>query len=222
VTSTSSSFPADARLLFTPLRYREVAEPADGRRENCESTDEAKMISPNLPPWEVERLLDEARAEATVEAEKQVRAECELSLAAQTEKIRMWLTAFDTERRRYFNKAEEEVVHLALAIAAKVLHRESQVDPFLLRAMVKVSLEKLQGGSVAHLHVARADVESWQGYAHELTKALQVEVVADDQVPTGGCVLRAEMSTMDFSIGTQLKDIEKAFFDLLAQRPTPK
>ena len=34
------------------------------------------------------------------------------------------------------------MVHLSLAIAAKILHREAQVDRMLVAALVKVALEK--------------------------------------------------------------------------------
>ena len=37
---------------------------------------------------------------------------------------------FRRERSRYFAGVEAEVVKLALAIAARVLHREAKLDPF--------------------------------------------------------------------------------------------
>ena len=39
---------------------------------------------------------------------------------------------FRKARQRYFTVVEEEVVKLALAIAARVLHREAKIDPMLL------------------------------------------------------------------------------------------
>ena len=39
---------------------------------------------------------------------------------------------FRRERARYFAGVEAEVVKLALAIAARVLHREAKLDPLLL------------------------------------------------------------------------------------------
>jgi flagellar assembly protein FliH len=41
---------------------------------------------------------------------------------------------FRGARERYFAEVEQEVVKLALAIAARVLHREAQMDPLLLTA----------------------------------------------------------------------------------------
>ena len=41
---------------------------------------------------------------------------------------------FRAERERYFARWRQEVVKLALAIAARVLHREAKIDPMLLQA----------------------------------------------------------------------------------------
>ena len=50
-------------------------------------------------------------------------------------KIREALELFDAQLKGYFSRIESEVVHLALAISAKILHREAQVDPFLVAAL---------------------------------------------------------------------------------------
>ena len=50
---------------------------------------------------------------------------------------------FARERTKYFADVEAEVVKLALAIAARVLHREAELDPLLLTGVVRVALEKV-------------------------------------------------------------------------------
>ena len=66
---------------------------------------------------------------------------------------------FARERARYFAEVEAEVVKLALAIAARVLHREAKLDPLLLTAAVRVALEKVADNSAMELRVPAADVE---------------------------------------------------------------
>jgi flagellar assembly protein FliH len=43
------------------------------------------------------------------------------------------------QREQYFVRAEAEIVQLALAIAAKILHREAQVDPMLVATLVRMA-----------------------------------------------------------------------------------
>jgi flagellar assembly protein FliH len=224
--NTSSSLAAEPSV-FISLNYREVSKAANGVSDaetstRVEYTENPDANEPSLPMREVEKLTEDVRVEVRIATEERMRTEYEQKFVQQSERIEKALSAFAHERNRYFAKAEGEVVHLALAIAAKVLHRESQVDPFLLRAMVKVALEKLESGSTSTLHVAPVDMAAWTGYIEAAMQTHRVTVVEDEQVAPGGCVLRTEMGVMDFSIGAQLKDIEKAFFDLLAQRPIPQ
>ncbi len=47
------------------------------------------------------------------------------------------------ERDQYLHKVEHEVVKLALAVAARILRREAQMDPLLLTGAVRVALGQL-------------------------------------------------------------------------------
>src|SRR4029077_17915634 len=64
----------------------------------------------------------------------------------------------------YYSRAEAEMVHLSLAIAAKILHREAHVDRMLVAALVKVALEKLQHGTSASGRVLPEEVADWNRY----------------------------------------------------------
>ena len=50
---------------------------------------------------------------------------------------------FASERDRFLHVVEQEVVKLALAIAARILRREAQMDPLLLTGAVRVALGQL-------------------------------------------------------------------------------
>ena len=69
---------------------------------------------------------------------------------------------FGRERARYFAGVEAEVVKLALAIAARVLHREAKLDPLLLAGAVRVALEKVAEDSAMVLRVPVEEVEMWR------------------------------------------------------------
>ena len=74
------------------------------------------------------------------------------------------LRAFAQKTNEYYSRAEVELVHLALAIAAKILHREAQVDRMLVAALVKVAMEKLQHGTTATVRVRPEEVADWNRY----------------------------------------------------------
>jgi len=48
-----------------------------------------------------------------------------------------WIAGFAEERDRYLREVEHEVVSLSLAVAARILRREAQMDPLLLTGAVR-------------------------------------------------------------------------------------
>jgi flagellar assembly protein FliH len=132
------------------------------------------------------------------------------------------VAGFQKERDEYFGRIETEVVQLALAIARKILHRESQIDPLLLTGLVHVALEKLDGGTHVRLKANPADMQFWHEYFTQRGGQGNPELIGDAAVNPGECALEAEVGTTQISLETQLKEIEQGFFDLLEQRPRPR
>jgi flagellar assembly protein FliH len=162
--------------------------------------------------------MEAARTEARVEA----RREWEMELSERVEEERAMVARaceeFTRERAKYFAGVEAEIVKLALAIAARVLHREAQVDPLLLTAAVRVALEKVAEDSAVVLRVPAEDVERWRGVvAGEPESA--VRLVGDERLGAGECVLDTSVGRVELGVGAQLAEIERGFFDLLQQRP---
>jgi flagellar assembly protein FliH len=108
---------------------------------------------------------------------------------------------------------------LALAIAARVLHREVKLDPLLLRGVVKVALEKILEESGTVLRVPMEDLAAWQELM-EGEDAATVEVSGDARLARGECVLETRVGKVELGVEAQLEEIEKGFFDLLQRRPT--
>jgi flagellar assembly protein FliH len=46
-----------------------------------------------------------------------------------------------------------------------------------------------------------------------------VSIVEDAQLEPRDCILETELGTVNFNVEVQLKEVEKGFFDVLAQRP---
>ncbi len=124
------------------------------------------------------------------------------------------LAAFEQARTEYFAQAEAAVVRLALAIARQIIHRESQVDPLLLRGAVRVALEDAQGGTTCVLEVAAHRQALWQDWINK-DGQLRAEVRGVEGVPDDHCRVMLGLSQADLSTEAQLAEIERGFFDLL-------
>jgi flagellar assembly protein FliH len=157
------------------------------------------------------------------EGESRARAEFTQAVAAERTRINLAIDSFQQERDLYYQRVEEEVVRLTLAIARKILHREAQVDPLVLTAVARVALEKIASGSRVRLRVPAEETGKWQETltASENLRP-QPEVVADTTLSSAQLILESEVGTADLSLEAQLKEIEQGFLDLLAVRPGQK
>jgi flagellar assembly protein FliH len=162
--------------------------------------------------------LEEVRRQTRDEVRQEMLAELEEKIARERQAIIQTCERFVRERTRYFGQVEKEVVLLALAIAARVLHRETGIDPLILKSAVRVALEKVQGKETAMLRTPKEQVEEWKKILLEAHRE-DVSVVGDSRLQAGECVLETSVGRVDLGVKAQLEEIEKGFFDLLQQRP---
>lgn len=184
---------------------------------------ETKTSPPGPPPVSEDQIrAREARArkEGRDEGLAQSQAEFEKRLAAEKQALVQVVREFSRERETYFQRVEAEVVGLAVAIARKILHREAQVDPLLLAGVVRVGLDNVAAGTRVRLRVHPDQVQAWQGFFSQQQDLRSLpELMGDATLELGRCILETELGSTDLTLETQLKEIERGFFDLLAQKP---
>jgi flagellar assembly protein FliH len=133
-----------------------------------------------------------------------------------------FLEDFHAERNRYFETVEQEVVKLALAVAARILRREAQLDPLLLSGAVRVALGQLSGSTQLRLRVPSTDLDLWSDtMAHLPNLAVRPAVQGDDEMRLGECVLETELGSVNLGVAAQLAEIEHGFFDGAGRMPGP-
>jgi flagellar assembly protein FliH len=191
------------------------------------TTEEEKPAMPNPTAAAAEvsaAMLAEREAQAREAGRQQAlaesRAKFEEGLGVERAAIAKAVEDFSRERRAYYKKIEEETVRLALAIARKVIHREAQVDPFLLMGMVRVALERMEGATGVVLQVHPERVAEWRKYlAAKMDAGKMPEIMEDTALARERCVLKTAMGTAELGLEPQLLEIEKGLMDLLAARP---
>jgi flagellar assembly protein FliH len=212
----------------TSFLYRDMGTPAfSPGQEMSHGESDAERESktpepPRLSAQESSDLVNRARIEAVAETETHLKRQYEVRAETEAGKIRQALVNFQEERKSYFSRVESDVVQLALAIAAKILHREAQVDPMLVAALVRVAVDKLHDGSSVTVRVSPAEAGKWREYLANPLNGSTIEIVEDTHLGEADCVLETDLGSANFSIDAQMKEVERGFFDLLAQRPTIK
>jgi flagellar assembly protein FliH len=124
------------------------------------------------------------------------------------------IESFAAERDKYLLAVEHEVVELALAVAARILRREAQMDPLLLTGAVRVALGQLSGSTQVRLHVPPGELDLWTETVALLPKlAVQPTVLAGAGMRLGDCRIKTDLGSVDLGIRSQLGEIERGFFD---------
>ncbi len=146
--------------------------------------------------------------------------------AAEEERIRAvndLSCGFDRERETYFKAVEQEVVKLALAVAARILRREAQSDPLLLVGAVRVALGALGAATEIQVRVPPADHELWtEAIALIPSRGTRPIVVAADGMRLGECRLETNLGSTDLGIPSQLGEIERHLLETKAHRTSEK
>jgi flagellar assembly protein FliH len=129
------------------------------------------------------------------------------------------LEDFRNARDGYLAQVEREVVHLALAIAERVLRREAQMDPLLLAGAVRVALGQLSETTEVRMRVPAAEYELW-GEMINLMPGLPLrpQLISDNSLQAGECFLETALGSVELGVKSQLAEIERGFFDLLEHR----
>lgn len=129
--------------------------------------------------------------------------------------------SFAAQSEKYLAQAEQEVVKLSLAIAARILRREAQMDPLLLMGAVRVALGQLAASTDVRLRVSAADADLWtEAIALVPNRTLKIEVIGEKEMRLGDCIVETEFGSVDLGVRAQLSEIERGFFDRAAS-PSP-
>ena len=167
---------------------------------------------------ETRRAFEAGREQGRQEGRQAERAAHAAALsAASLERQRQaadLIQSFAQERDRFLHAVEREVVELALAVAARILRREAQMDPLLLTGAVRVALWQLSGSTQVKLRVPPSELDLWtEAMALVPNLALKPTVVPGEGMRLGDCVVETELGSVDLGIRSQLGEIERGFFD---------
>lgn len=143
-------------------------------------------------------------------------------LAEPYEKALAHLTAelaeFSALLGRLRREAEEDLVQLTIAVARRILRRELATDPAALHGVVKAALERLESREILRLRLHPEDAPVATAMLRERGAPAQIEVAADPALERGAFLVETVRGTLDASVETQLREIERGLTDLVRRR----
>jgi len=162
-----------------------------------------------LPSVERERIeAAEKQAIRTGYADGQRAAEADAAtrLEATLGRLSQAIQDVGNARPVLLERAEKDLVRLALAIAERVIRREVDVNPELLTAMARVAIERLSEQAAAAVHLNPHDARSLLSRG---PAPAGIEIVADATLERGACRVRSLEGAIDMGIASQIQELAR-------------
>ena len=113
-------------------------------------------------------------------------------------------------RTQMIHQTEQQMVHLALAVARRIVHREVSIDQDLLIAMARVALQRLGDSATVTVRLHPEEYAATAGQQAAQFTGTNVTVVADARVARGGCKIESDFGAMDVGIDAQIQEVARA------------
>ena len=160
-----------------------------------------------------------AGLEASAAVHEEYRAQFDAALATLTTGLR----EFEQHKRHLLAQAERGLITLALAVARRVCKTLPERSAAAAIANVRGVLELTGNQGDLELRVNPAELATltdWtQAFVAECGRLTHVNLVADETVARGGCVLRGREVTIDATIEGQLDRVAAALLDADTDAP---
>lgn len=208
-----SSGRIEAELL--PLERVNAVQESGPKNQSPDAIALAKRIA------QLEQSLAETERAAYARGRREAEAEAQQRFSATmqstAERLAQAVKQLADVRPRLCKEAEADLLRLALAIAQRILHRELNVDPTALHALVRLSLDRLGRQEQIRVRVHPSLADSIRAILSKVSSRT-IDVTPDSALEPGGLVFETARGLLDASVHSQLDEIERGLIDHLEVR----
>jgi flagellar assembly protein FliH len=201
-----------------PSAHARYSQPA-GNETSAGSSADLQPLRERIQQLEAE--VTAAKRNSFDAGQRQGEQQARADLAPVIERMNASLAEITGLRAEIRQRAEKDVVQLALLIARRVLHRELNVDPNALTALAKVVFERLARAETYRVTVHPSFVPAITA-ALPGSQAARVQIEADPHCAVGSLTIRSDEGLVDASVDSQLEEISRGLTDRLSQSGTSK
>ncbi len=211
------------RWVGSPLRVIQTpSEPQEQEQEPAGPTPEQLLAEAKRVLAEAHRQADQMRQDAVrkgYEEGLQLGREEGLrhyqqAIEALHGEVQKLVDAILAERQRLWEEMEPQVIDLVLEIARKVLREEIQARREATLSIIKHALRRVADTEHVRIRVHPDDLQIARQHREDFLAVCdgvrQIEIVDDQRVGGGGCVIETPGGTIDASLRTQMQSIERS------------
>lgn len=194
-----------------------------GRRVFCRSEEPVQISMARVPSEETlplaevreevqhayDRGFDDAQQLTTNTFENQI-----LKLQERVRSFDFLVVELKEQFNKELDKVAKAIGSISVMVAGHILGAELKSNPDMVIAQVKKAIGSLDKDLVFRIHVHPDNVKMLEDVRitldYDKSKAEAIQIVPDESVDDGGCILYTSAGTIDSRIKTQLESMEKA------------
>jgi len=182
-----------------------------------------RMVPPSDPrrnrqadsEHEAARRLDQARREAYAEGLAAGRQQAEEQFRPAVQGLAETLDELARLRDSIREETFEDLVHLAISIAARVIHREVAVDPDALGGLIQAAFSKLQSREINRVRMHPTLERLVTKLLEQAGAPKNLILTPDPNLKPAEVFFETSQGILDASVETQLREIERGLIDKL-------
>jgi flagellar assembly protein FliH len=190
--------------IATPMLWRTVAPISHPLRSNHAD-----------PEHDVARKLDQTRREAYAEGLAAGRQQAEELFRPAVQGLAETLVSLARLRESIREETMQDLVHLAVSIAARVIHREVAVDPDALGGLIQAAFSKLQSREINRVRMHPTLEPLVRKLLEQTGAPKNLVLVPDPSLKPAEVFFETSQGILDASVETQLREIERGLIDKL-------
>ena len=162
---------------------------------------------------EADAVSKQAQAEGYKNVENIVRRQLEEKLQTLLPALAEVIQNIHDAKQAWLTHWEKNAVHVAAAIAGRIVQRELAQTPEITLQLVRDALELAAGSAELTIRLNPADYETLGSQVERLSQEISglapAKLVADPRITAGGCRLDTQFGTIDQQIEAQLERIKE-------------
>ncbi|MDD4803376.1 MAG: FliH/SctL family protein [Syntrophomonas sp.] len=198
----------------------ELLEKARNEAQNIigDAQEEAEVIRAQVQE-EAEQIREKVRNDGYNDGLKRAQLEIEADRQMAIEQSQSLIEEARHTKIAILDSVENDIVHLAMAIAKKVIAAELSCNPRAIADIVRQAVSFLDNPYNIRVYVNPADIQYlMDSIANEtLTEIgrpdLDIELKADQRIESGGCIVESSMGSVDAQLKSRIGKVEEAMFE---------
>jgi flagellar assembly protein FliH len=191
-----------------PLVFADAGKAVRASSDPDRPIEARELHLPSVAAERIEAIEHQAFHEGYTRGQRTADEEMERRLEDIQQRLRATVEELGKLAPQAMRRADREMIHLAVAMAERIVRREVRAEPAILLEMARAAIDRLGERVTAVVHLNPADLDAIVSDGSGRIGTL--DVVADGELPRGGCMIRTNLGAIDAGIDAQMRELLRA------------